>query len=315
MSEVDVSSRDADRVRRRLAGALAIVVLLLPLACGRSPDDAVERGDRLYGAGEVDAAIAEYRLALRQRGDEPEVLLRLGGAYGERGEVEASLRYVRRLLAEDSTYKYQAAAVLAEAARVALEKGAPDNMARALGPVEAMGIGLIPSDLRLALARHYAGLADYGRALPLYLGAFEGQEAPSDVQLETARTFQELGGCREALGYFESYLARGGPAGTDRSGVRWQYGNCLFEVAEEERRQGRDAAAEERLDILIDQGVPRTLLDRAHFERGEIRLARGGYEAAEEDFLAVLDLNPARSGPLVAMAEERIREIRYGYLR
>ena len=39
------------------------------------------------------------------------------------------------------------------------------------------------------------------------------------------------------------------------------------------------------------------------------------YEEAEADFLTVLDLNPARSGPLVAMAEERIREIRYGYLR
>jgi tetratricopeptide (TPR) repeat protein len=284
-------------------------------ACGGSTDDAVERGDRLYGAGQVDAAIAEYRLALRQRGDEPEVLLRLGDAYGKKGEVEASLRYVRRLLAEDSTYRYQAAAVLSEAARVALERGAPDNMARALGPVERMGIGLIPPDLRLSLARHYSGLADYGRALPLYLGAFEEGEMPPEVELETARTFQELGGCREALGYFESYLTRGRSAGTDRSGVRWQYGNCLFEVAEEERREGRRTSAETHLDALIEQGVPRTLLDRAHFERGEIRLARGLYQEAEADFLAVLDLNPARSGPLVAMAEERIREIRYGYLR
>jgi tetratricopeptide (TPR) repeat protein len=284
-------------------------------ACGGSPDDAVERGDRLYGAGQVDAAIAEYRLALRRRGDEPEVLLRLGAAYGKTGEVEASLRYVRRLLAEDSTYRYQAAAVLSEAARVALERGAPDNMARALGPVERMGIGLIPPDLRLSLARHYGGLADHGRALPLYLGAYEGADIPPEVELETARTFQELGGCREALGYFESYLARGGSAGTDRSGVRWQYGNCLFEVAEEERKEGRRAAAEAHLDALIEQGVPRTLLDRAHFERGELRLARGLYQEAESDFLAVLDLNPARSGPLVAVAEERIREIRYGYLR
>ena len=56
----------------------------LPAACGGSPDDAVERGDRLYGAGQIDAAIAEYRLALRQRGDEPEVLLRLGDAYGKK---------------------------------------------------------------------------------------------------------------------------------------------------------------------------------------------------------------------------------------
>jgi len=291
------------------------VLFLIPLACGGSPDDAVERGDRLYGAGQIDAAIAEYRLALRQRGDEPEVLLRLGDAYGKRGEVEASLRYVRRLLAQDSTYRYQAAAVLSEAGRVALERGAPDNMARALEPVERMGIGLIPPDLRLALARHYSGLSDYGRALPLYLGIAEGETILPAVELETARTFQELGGCREALGYFESYLARGGSAGTDRSGVRWQYGNCLFSVAEEELREGRERSALEHLDVLIDQGVPRTLLDRAHFERGEVLLARGAYEEAESDFLAVLDLNPARSGPLVVMAEERIREIRYGYLR
>ena len=301
---------------RKARGVTALAVLfLIPAACGGSPDDAVERGDRLYGAGQIDAAIAEYRLALRQRGDEPEVLLRLGDAYGKRGEVEASLRYVRRLLTQDSTYRYQAAAVLSEAARVALERGAPDNMARALGPVERMGIGLIPPDLRLSLARHYSGLSDYGRALPLYLGAAESEAIPPAVELETARTFQELGGCREALGYFESYLARGGSAGTDRSGVRWQYGNCLFSVAEEDLREGKERSAQAHLDVLIDQGVPRTLLDRAHFERGEILLARGAYEEAEPDFLAVLDLNPARSGPLVAMAEERIREIRYGYLR
>ncbi|MBT8462854.1 MAG: tetratricopeptide repeat protein, partial [Gemmatimonadetes bacterium] len=189
------------------------------------------------------------------------------------------------------------------------------NMARALGPVERMGAGLIPPDLRLSLARHYSGLSDHGRALPLYLGAAEGEAIPADVELETARTFQELGGCREALGYFESYLARGRSAGTDRSSVRWQYGNCLFVVADEEQRRGRNRSAESHFDALIAQGVPRTLLDRAHFERGELRLARGNYQEAESDYLAVLELNPARSGPLVAMAEERIREIRYGYLR
>ena len=307
--------RYASRGWRARGGAGFVALAFLAAACGESSDDAVERGDRLYGAGQVDAAIAEYRLALRQRGDEPEVLLRLGDAYGEKGEVEASLRYIRRLLAEDSTYRYQAAAILSQAARVALELGAPDNMARALGPVERMGVGLIPPDLRLSLARHYSGLSDYGRALPLYLGAAEGDSLSAEVELETARTFQELGGCREALGYFESYLSRGRSAGTDRSGVRWQYGNCLFAVAQEEREQGRARSAEAHLDALIEQGVPRTLLDRAHFDRGELLLARGAYQEAESDFLAVLDLNPARSGPLVAMAEERIREIRYGYLR
>lgn len=297
-------------------GALTFVSLVATIAaCGGSPDDALERGDRLYGAGQTDAAIAEYRLALRQRGPEPEVLLRLGDAYGERGEVEATVRYVRMLLNADSAYRFQAAVVLGEAARVALDKGAPDNMARALGPVESMGIGLIPADLRLSLARHYAELSDYERALPLFLAAAEGDSLSPDVALETARTFQELGGCREALGYFEQYLATRSRRSMDRAGARWQYGNCLFDVAQEELQQGRSASARAHLDALIEQGVPRTLLDRAHFERGEIRLDAGEYEAAEADFLAVLELNPARSGPLVQMAEERIRQIRYGYLR
>jgi tetratricopeptide (TPR) repeat protein len=303
----------AARDGRTLATATSLLLGLA--ACSGSPVDAVERGDRLSGAGQVDAAIAEYRLALRQRGEEPEVLLRLGEAYGKRGEIEAGLRYMRRLLAVDSTYRYRAAAALSEAARIALERGAPDNMARALRPVEAMGIGLMPADLQLALARHYAELSAWGEALPLFLAATEDDSLSSVADLEIARAFQELGGCREALRYFESFLGRGGSSGTDRSGARWQYGTCLFQVAEQERREGDERSARRRLDNLIEQGVPRTLLDRAHFERGEILLAAGSYEAAEADFLAVLELNPARSGLLVGMAEETIREIRYGYLR
>lgn len=304
-----------DRSRGKRALALAVLTAVALPGCGGASIDTVERGDRLYGAGQVDAAIAEYRLALRQRGDDPDVLLRLGEAYGDRGEIEAALRYIRRLLAADSTYRYRAAATLSKAARVALERGAPDNMARALRPVESMGIGLVPADLRLALARYYADLSAYSEALPLYLTAAEEDSLPRGTDLEIARAFQELGGCREALSYFESFLERGGARGTDRSGARWQYGTCLFAVAEEERREGNVRAAREHLDALIDQGVPRTLLDRAHFERGAILLAAGAYEEAEADFLAVLELNPARSGSLVRMAEERIREIRYGYLQ
>ncbi len=273
----------------------------------------MDRGDRLYGAGEIDAALAEYKLALRQRGEDPDVLLRLGSAYGERGEVEAGLRYLRRLIAQDSAYRYQVAAELANAARVARDRGALDNMARAMEPVVAQGLGLVPGDLRLSLARYYADLSDYGRALPLYLTAGEADSLPGTAYYETARAFQELGGCREALGYFERFLQARVAGQTDRSAARWQYGNCLFAVAEQEMDDGRSTSARKHLDILIEQGVPRTLLDRAHFARGEIQLAGAETEAAEKDFLAVLELNPARSGPLVQMAEERLREIRYGY--
>jgi tetratricopeptide (TPR) repeat protein len=282
------------------------------VACSGAPREALERGDLLYGAGQTDAAVAEYKLALRQRGEEPAVLLRLGNVYGDQGEVEAGLRYLRRLMELDSTYRYQAAAELANAARVARDRGALDNMARAMQPVEALGLGMVPADLRLSMARYYASLSDYGRALPLYLAAAEGDSLPDAADYETARAFQELGGCREALAYFESYLETRGLEQSDRSTARWQYGTCLFAVAEQAVARGRRRSARTYLDLLIEQGVPRTLLDRAHFSRGEILLAGGEIEEAERAFLAVLRLNPARSGPLVQMAEERLRKIRFG---
>jgi tetratricopeptide (TPR) repeat protein len=280
-------------------------------ACGGS-DGPLEQGDRLMAVGAVDEAIAEYKLALRTRGEEPDVLLRLGSAYGRRGEVEAALQYLRRTLARDSSYRDVVAVEMAGAARVALENGSPDNMARALEMVLPMGLGYVPADLKLALADYHADLSDYGRALPLYLSALESGEAEPETWLATAVAFQEVGGCNEALAYFERYLDSPRSDRGAGSAARWQYGQCLFSVAEQERAAGRSGAALEKLDLLIGQGVPRTLLDRAHFARGEILRRSGNVEAAEREYELVRELNPARTGPLVRLAEERIREIRYG---
>lgn len=287
------------------------MALVTAVACGGGGGP-LEQGDRLMAVGAVDEAIAEYKLALRTRGEEPDVLLRLGSAYGQRGEVEAALQYLRRTLEQDSSYRDVVAVEMAGAARVALEGGSPDNMARALEMVLPMGLGYVPADLKLALADYHADLSDYGRALPLYLSALEDGEAEPETWLATAVAFQEVGGCREALDYFERYLDSPRADRGAGSAARWQYGQCLYDVAEQERAAGRTASALEKLDLLIGQGVPRTLLDRAHFARGEIMRRAGNVEAAEREYERVRELNPARTGPLVRLAEERIREIRYG---
>jgi len=299
------------RSSRGPARCLLLLLALAAAGCGDG-NGPLERGDRLLAVGAVDEAIAEYKLALRTDGDEPDVLLRLGSAYGRRGEVEAALQYLRRTLEQDSSYREAVAVELTGAARVALEDGSPDNMARALEMVLGMGLGFVPTDLKLALADYHADLSDHGRALPLYLSALESGEAGSETWLATAIAFQEVGGCSEALDYFERYLDSPGADRGAGSAARWQYGQCLFAVAEQDRAAGRSSAALEKLDLLIRQGVPRTLLDRAHFARGEILRRSGNLEAAEREYEMVRELNPARTGPLVRLAEERIREIRYG---
>lgn len=320
--------------------ALAVALLLAGAACG-GRSEALARGDRLLGEGSPEAAIAEYRLARRQTGESPEVLLRLGHAYAVSGDVDAAVRHYESLLERDSSYRWQAAADLAEAARRAMRRGAAENMVRALEPLVGFQLGLVPWDLRLALARHHATDGEHERALPLYLSVLDeagsaeaatgaaGDVAGSDdpgagpvparrslppaVHYEVARSYEELGGCLEAIPRFERYLEEAGRGAAEATSARWHLGNCLFLAAGEDRAGNRPRSALARLDRMVELGVPQTLLDRAHYLRGELLLGLGQPERALEAYQEVLRLNPARSGFLVRRAEERIRDIRFGF--
>lgn len=300
------------------AAALLAASALVFAACGRAGGDALGRGDRLLSRGEAGAAIAEYRLAERQQGSRPEILARLAHAYARQGDAETALQAYDRLLAADSSYRYQAAEDLTAAARDAHERGNDNEMARLLEPVVSSGLDLVPADLRLVLAGHDFEQGAYAEALPLLLSLpdslpSEDPDARSRVLYETARAFEELGGCEEALGYFRAYLdGVSGKGSAEANSARWHFGNCLFTVAEGARQAGRDDAALTRLDSLVSVGVPRTLQDRAQFMRGEILLDHGRSAEALEAFQAVLRLDPTRTGPVARRAEERIREIRYG---
>jgi tetratricopeptide (TPR) repeat protein len=299
------------RALRPVVGLAAMV--WLASACGDVSARSLASGDRLLGVGELDAAIAEYKLAQRQRGEEPAVLLRLGHAYALRGDVDDALEYFGPLLEQDSSYQYQVAADLAMLAEVARERGATENMARALEPLEEWGLGFVPRELQLSLAHHYWEDTEYARSLALYLTVLDhSTDVEPTIYYEAARAYEELSGCERALELFDVYMSRADRRDDEMDSARWHFGNCLFLVADEDRAAGHPAAALEKLDRMVQLGVPRTYLDDAHFLRGEMLLAIGDPESALSAYRWVLDLNPARSGALVRRAEERIRQIRIG---
>lgn len=294
--------------------AVAVLALVAGVSgCASDAEASLSRGDRLMARGQVDAAVAEYRLARRQRGDAAEVIARLAHAYAVRGDVGTSQQLYEELVAQDSTWRFQAASDLTEAARQALEAAGRDRMARALRPLVPMGLELIPRDLREELAGYHADRQEWDAALPLYLSLIEADRTPGPgVYYRAARSYQELGGCREALPYFERYLDAGGDEAGDDGGALWHYGSCLYRVAQEDWRTGSHQEALSRLDVLVELGTPQTVMDRAHFLRGELLARSGRHEEALEAFREVLRLHPARSSPLAQSAEERVREIRYG---
>ena len=312
----DHAPAGAPRTTTAWTAVATLVVLGLAAAasgCASEARASLARGDRLMAQGEVDAAVAEYRLARRQQGDAPEVLARLAHAYAVRGDLGTRQQLSEELVAADSSWRFQAAFDLTAAAREALEAAGPDRMARALRPLVPMGLELIPADLREELAGYHADRQEWEAALPLYLSLIQEDPTPDPgVYYRTARSYQELGGCREALPSFERYLETRDEDVGEAGGAYWHYGSCLYRVAQEDWRTGRHEDALARLDRLVELGTPRTVLDRAHFLRGELLARAGREEEALEAFREVLRLHPARSSPLARSAEERVREIRYG---
>lgn len=286
----------------------------MALGCQNAAERSVRLGDRLMAVGEADRAIAEYKLAERQRGSDVRIRLRIGHAYASRGEVDEALEYLEPLGDERPELRHQIAADLVGLSMAARERGAAENMARSLQPVLDWGLGYVPSDLLLSLARHYGRDGDYPRSLGLYLAVLGGdREREPGVLYEVGRAYEELGGCERALPYFERYVEEARRGDPERDAARWHYGNCLFVSADEDRAAGRPSAALAKLDEMVSFGVPRTLIDDAHFMRGEMLLSLGNAESALGAYQRVLDLNPSRTGSLVRRAEERIRQIRFGF--
>ena len=274
--------------------------------------DHLAGGDRLLGAGRPGEAIAEYQVALRQRGEEPDVLLRLAHGYAHIDRLDDASEYFARLLAVDSSYADQAVADFLALAKRGLEQRDRARMARALEQVEAIRPGSVPDELALPFARYYFELRENAQALPLYLSVLSA--APDSVEpgvlYELAGVYFELGECEQALLHYQAFLVTR-PTGEPRADARWHAGQCAYELARRDRVAGHPAEALEKFEYVIALRAPQALLDDAWFERGEILFALGEYDEAVRSYQEVLRLNPSRTGRRVRTAEDRIRSIRY----
>ncbi|WP_420635335.1 tetratricopeptide repeat protein [Candidatus Palauibacter sp.] len=299
----------------RTVRAIAGVLIALALAgCEDPVDRSIVRGDRYLAVGDTDMAIAEYLLAQRVRGDTDDLLLRLGHAYAARGDVDEVIAVYQTLTDRDPGLRHQAAASLAGLAWAARERGAGENMSRALQPLLGWGLGYLPADLQRSLAARYADEGDDARALSLRLAllAEEGDPDPA-VLYEIGLAYEQLGACTRALPFLRKFLETAEDSDPNRDAAGFQYGECLFESADEDRAEGRPGAALEKLDEMVELGVPRPRMVDAHFQRGELRLALGELDEALASYAMVLELNPTRTHALVRRAEERIRQIRFGF--
>ena len=302
---------------------LAILLLLVPVlgACSARDTEqtAVRRGDEAFALGNFEEALAEYRLAMRQGSDDPEVTARLAHTHAVMNRVDDAGLYYMDAATRDSSLVDLAVADLMHLARQA--RAADDRFAMANAVETALELrpGLGVGDMALPLARHYYRSGQYGRALPFYEKAMaEAEDSLPEIVFEIGVAHDEIGDCEHALVFFERFREMSRP--WEWGEVDWYIGTCAFRLARDLRGHAasapRDVARQELEEALtlinrtVEVGEPRNIQAQAWFEKGEILSEMGRCEAAMEAYAQVRYADQA--GSLIDRAQDRFDEIRFG---
>jgi tetratricopeptide (TPR) repeat protein len=300
--------------RRSTLGLLLCLFALAACSSPSSEENAVRRGDQAFAQGDFDEALAEYRLAVRQGAEGPEVESRVAHTYAMIGRVDDAGGYYAEAVAHAPELTDQAVADLMRMARDAQARQDRFAMASAVETALRLRPGIGVGDMSLPLARHYFQNGEYGRALPFYQKALaDAADSVPDIVFEVGQAHEEIGDCEHALFFFEQFRAMVRP--WERGEVDWYIGTCAFDMARDLRRRTLDEPEElehalELIERTVEVGEPRNIQAQAWFEKGEILSDLGRCTEAQEAYSQVRYADQA--GAWVDRAQSRFDEIRFG---
>ena len=299
----------------RPTGAFLLALIALAGACspGTTEENALRRGDEAFAQGIYDEALAEYRLAVRQGADDPEVAARVAHTYALMGRVDDASTFYAEAVAREPELTDQAVSDMMRLAGQSHASGDRFAMATAIETALELRPGIGVGDMGLPLARHYFANGEYSRALPFYQDALaRGQDSVPAVVFEVGRAHSEIGDCDEALLFFQRF--REMVRASQRGEVDWYIGTCAFNLAGE-LRSGTLAPEQleralELVDLTVEVGEPRNIQAQAWFEKGEILAELGRCDEAMTAYAQVRYADQA--GALIERAQSRFDEIRFG---
>ena len=294
-----------------LAGVTMASTLLSACFGGGGDESSILRGDEAAARGDLDAALAEYRLAVRQGSDDASALVRVAHIYAEMGRIDEAGDFYHQAVDQDPDLADQAVSDMVRLARAARDREDLFGLASAMETAMSFRPGITIQDMALPLARHYFRSGEYATALPYYQASIAGMQGDTmrDVVFEAASAYDEVGDCRRALLYYEEYRAL--LRSYQRGEVDWKIGSCSLRLALELRSAGEDEEALAHIERTIALGEPRSDQARAYFEMAEILSDLGQCEEAINAYLQVRRADQTGTSPLVGLAQWRYDQLRF----
>lgn len=284
-----------------------LVLLLLAAGCGGSAPELA--GDRAYGAGRHDEAVARYRAAA-ERDDGGRLQAKLAAAALRAGQLGLAASTWRRLAGDDPTRLDEAADGLEAVAREADRRADTAALREAVLGLRAAAPERPAGRYVLALIRH-AALADADAValLPAAMAAAPDAATVDSLLSAYAAALQASAGCEQAAPAYRAALRR-----TRSSVVRTSAGGglatCALNLGLAALGNGHAADAERWLVQAVRVDSVSWTGRRALIALGDARVGQGDILAAAIAYQSAAEAGGADS--LGRMARERLNRLAGG---
>ncbi len=283
------------------------LVVMAVTACGGSAADHRVLGDRAYVDGHFDEALAEYRLALRQRTPNATLRAKAAAAAVRIGELKPAIEEYIALAREDEKRATEAADGLERVARLALAGNDLVALRLAIGAIRDLGVHrAVSGTFALALLENAepAGAVDL---LPLAAAAASDTRAQDSLMYEYGTVLRRTGRCEQALPVLES-LARRRRVISLAEGAARDAASCALTLGRRALNRNAPTVAEEWFRRAVTHGGDTPVGRAAYVGLGDVMFARGEFEGAVEAFQRAMADAPAGDS-IAAVARERLNLI------
>jgi tetratricopeptide (TPR) repeat protein len=299
---------------KRISFLTVVIALLSGTGCFMGDNPHEERGDDYFKAGRYDDAFAEYAIVLRQKGGNEDLYRKMGKTGILRKDLKGTREAYFSLL---KLSPEDADKVSIDFFRLGVafhDEGDIVQMADSFESLFDVDSTYNIGEYFYYLADYYYSEADFEKAIVYYtraLGYRPEHEIAGDATFRLALSNEKMESFRDALLYYEQFIHRFSDH-EDVGTAEWHRGLCALNVAQEHYDRGDLSGALETVRIPISTGQPQVKIDDAWFLLGEIFMGMDHSDSALVAYEKVLELNPSRTGRLVSLSLQRIRDIKFG---
>lgn len=283
------------------------LVVVAVTSCGGSAADHRVLGDRAYVAGRFDEALAEYRLALRQRAPNATLRAKAATSAARIGELKPAIEEYIALAREDEERAGEAADGLERVARLALVGNDLVALRLAIGAIRDLGVHRpVGGTFALALLEN-AGPGGAVDLLPLAAAAAPDARAQDSLMYEYGTVLRRTGRCEQALPVLES-LARRRRVVSLAEGAARDAASCALTLGRRALNRNAPTAAEEWFRRAVTHAGDTPVGRAAYVGLGDVMFARGEFQGAVEAFQRAMADAPAGDS-IAAIARDRLNLI------